>query len=178
MIKEIGDAAVEEPAARVTGQNGAMRHAIEQLRVLTEDSNLYHWKWQTATRDAEALRAQLKYGQGRTARPSSAELAAIRGSRGFRFLQRLYGIRLFLMPHGSRRERLVRRRFSDGAWRGPRPGGSYPPASAAVPVSAAPRRQPAAGRSAGGGQFAAGWTSRRGSGRTSTTGRISPAAGD
>ena len=138
------------------GQGDALQHAVDRMRALVRDSLRYHQHWQARADEAELLRAELESVKGKLAvvkgelEAARAELAAIQGSRGFRLLQRLYGLRLFLMPRGSRRERLgaVAFRMARGTVRGP--AEEAPPASVAVstpPVAPSPTVAEAAGNS-------------------------------
>jgi hypothetical protein len=130
VIKEIDDTDVESGPA---DQGDALHQAVDRIRTLVEDSLRYHQHWQASAHKAGILRAELELVKGEL-EAVRAELAAIQGSRGFRFLQRLYRIRLFLMPHGSHRERFgaVVFRMARGLARGPAEG--HPPTSVAVSI--------------------------------------------
>ena len=145
VIKEIDDVAIEgQPAGRAANQDDALRHAVDHMRTLAEDSRRYHRHWQASVREAGLLRAEMEAVKAELRaeleavkgemEAVEAELAAIRASRGFRFLQRLYKIRLFLMPHGSRRERWGAAVFRMVRGRGHGPAEVTLPVSAAAPM--------------------------------------------
>lgn len=80
-----------------------------QFRMKIEECNRRCAQWTEKQKENQVLRGENQTLQEEVVslRSSAVQLAAILNSRGYRFLQRLSTIRLWLIPRGSLRERLA-----------------------------------------------------------------------